>query len=99
MGKIKNILIEWLEDVGYELGYDMDNYQDVYKMSVTDYLIIHYGLKDKQNELHIMKAANENKIRKIVRQEIEAMYNCDEALQQHLSENANDRDIERNIGN
>ena len=31
MGKIKDALWDWLEDYGYELGYNWDNYPQVSK--------------------------------------------------------------------
>ena len=29
MGKLKSALEDWLEDVGYNLGYDMENYPEI----------------------------------------------------------------------
>ena len=29
MGKLKSALEDWLEDVGYSLGYDMSNYPNI----------------------------------------------------------------------
>ena len=28
MGKLKSALEDWLDDIGYSLGYDMENYPD-----------------------------------------------------------------------
>jgi len=95
MGKEKDVIIDWLEDIGYDIGYDLENFHEVDKLTVTEYIRKAYLAKDRQRELEIIKMDREDRIRKIVRQEISSMYNDQEALIQHLSENANDMDKEK----
>ena len=33
MSKLKNALWDWLEDYGYDLGYDWDNYPDISQLN------------------------------------------------------------------
>ena len=82
MGKIKDFMLDFLEDIGYEMGYTMENFHEVDKMTVTEYLQKAYTIKDKQKELELIKMAREDKIRSIVRQEIQTIQ--DEALFEHL---------------
>ena len=84
MGKIKDFMIDFLEDVGYEMGYDVESFHTLDKMTVTEYLQKAYTIKDKQRELEIIKMDRENRIRKIVRSEIQNMYNHEEAYLDHL---------------
>ena len=55
MGKQKDFLIDWLEDIGYELGYDLQNYHEVDKLTVIEYLRDAYILKDSNKEQEIIK--------------------------------------------
>ena len=84
MGKVKDFMIDFLEDIGYEMGYDMENFHTLDKMTVTEYLQKAYTIKDKQRELEIIKMDRENRIRKIVRSEIQNLYNHEEAYLDHL---------------
>ena len=90
MGKIKDFMIDFLEDVGYEMGYNVENFHTIDKMTVTEYLMEAYTLKDKQRELEIIKMEREEKIRSIVRSEIENAKRDDQskednALIEHLA--------------
>ena len=91
MGKQKDFLIDWLEDIGYELGYDLQNYHEVDKLTVIEYLRDAYILKDSNKEQEIIKMEREEKIRSIVRSEIENAKKDDKseennALIKHLSD-------------
>lgn len=70
MGKQKDWLIDWLEDVGYEMGYDLENKHEVDKMTVLEYLREHYCVKSRIKEQELIKMDREEKIRAIVRSEI-----------------------------
>ena len=45
MGKLKSALEDWLDDIGYSLGYDMENYPD---FSQWDKIKIKNGLHHKE---------------------------------------------------
>ena len=97
MGKVNVFMIDFLEDIGYEMGYDMENFHEVDKMTVTEYLQKAYTIKDKQKELELIKMAREDKIRKIVKQEIDNLYNHEEAYLDHLRnshDQSDDLDLE-----
>jgi len=98
MGKQKDFLIDWLEDIGYEMGYDLANYHNVDKLTVLEYLQKAYILKDKQRELEIIKMDRENRVREIVRQEIQAVQ--DTALIEHLKQSHDPSDdVDEEEGN
>ena len=82
MGKEKDVIIDWLEDVGYDIGYDLENFHEVDKLTVTEYIRKAYLAKDKQRELEIIKMDRENRIRKIVREEMNSIH--EEAYLDHL---------------
>ena len=84
MGKIKDFMIDFLEDVGYEMGYTVENFHTVDKMTVTEYLMKAYTIKDRQQELELIKMEREQKIREIVRSEIQVIE--DEAFLEHLKQ-------------
>ena len=95
MGKVKDFMIDFLEDIGYEMGYDMENFHTVDKMTVTEYLQKAYTIKDKQKELELIKMAREDKIRQIVSQEMDNIH--EEAYLDHLKnshDQSDDLDLE-----
>ena len=79
MGKQKDWLIDWLEDVGYELGYDLENHHEVDKLTVIEYLREAYIIKDSNKQRELIKVEREEKIRAIVRSEMENMYKKEDA--------------------
>tara|TARA_Y100001970_G_C13947834_1_gene706638 strand:- start:350 stop:613 length:264 start_codon:yes stop_codon:yes gene_type:complete len=76
MGKQKDFLIDWLEDVGYEMGYDLENYRNVDKLTVMQYLRDAYIVKDR------LKRKNEERQKRIaLRNQAKAEH---DALIEHL---------------
>ncbi len=92
MGKVKDFMIDFLEDVGYEMGYDLENFHTLDKMTVTEYIQKAYTVKDKQRELEIIKMDRDNRIRKVVKQYLDEMYNHEEGLIEHLKHSSADKD-------
>ena len=78
MGKQKDWLIDWLEDVGYEMGYDLRNYHEVDKETVLDYLREHYRHVNEVKQKEMFKMQRDSKIRAIVREEIIKHYNMEQ---------------------
>ena len=98
MGKVKDFMIDFLEDVGYEMGYTVENFHTVDKMTVTEYLMKAYTIKDRQQELELIKMEREQKIRDIVRSEIQVIE--DEAFLRHLQQSHDPSDdVDKEEGN
>ena len=98
MGKQKDFLIDWLEDVGYEMGYDLENHHEVDKLIVSEYLRQAYLIKDSNRERELIKMEREQKIRDIVRSEMQVIQ--DEALVEHLKQSHDPSDdVDEEEGN
>ena len=61
-------------------------------MTVTEYIQKAYTIKDKQRELEIIKMDRDNRIRKVVKQYLDEMYNHEEGLIEHLKHSSADKD-------